>query len=202
MGSKAWVLSIFAVLGATCWSGEPEKRDFLGIAGDKVLELDAQALEEIDADVERFDELDEIFTAALAERANLPRGRWEGFRHPFFFRVMLVQTAMNGERTCEDRRRCAELDADDAPVDAAQCSPEVCDRQHAEAMTACRVILAQRCPDLPVLQGKCDELRRSAYQICTTITDCQVDCCNRSCSGENCALWATGKPTVEPCTDC
>lgn len=202
MNPKAWMLSVFAVLSMNCWGDEPEQRDFLGIIPDEVLDLDAQTLEKVYADHERFDELDETFTAALAERANLPRGRWEAFRHTLFFRVMLVQTARSGERTCEDRRRCAELDADDASVDTAPCSPEVCDQQHAEAMTACRVILAQRCLELPVLQGKCDELRRSAYQICTTTADCQLDCCNRSCSGVNCALWATGKPAVDPCTDC
>ena len=199
---RACVLSVLAAISVICWSDEREKRDFLGIIPDPVLELDAETLDKIDADIVRWDELDEIFTAALAERTNLRRGRWEGFPEVFFFRVLLVQTALNGERTCEGRQRCAELDAG-APFDSATsyCSPEACDKQHVETMATCQVILEQDCPELPVLRQKCEELRQSAYGICIATADCQLNCCNRSCSGVNCARWATGEQ-VQPCTNC
>lgn len=203
MNFRAGGLSLLALLSVTCWGGEPELRDFLGIIPDEVLELDAGTLDKIDAEIDRWDELDEVFVAGLAERVQLPRGSWEGFPEMFFFRVMLVRAAMNGEKTCSDRQRCAELDRGALPSSAAspQCSPAVCDRQHAETMASCQVLLAQRCLDFQPFGGKCEELKRSAYAICTAIADCQLKCCNRSCGGVNCALRATGK-SAEPCSNC
>lgn len=92
---RACVLSVLAAISVICWSDEREKRDFLGIIPDPVLELDAETLDKIDADIVRWDELDEIFTAALAERTNLRRGRWRSprLRDAVLFARSLRQTA-------------------------------------------------------------------------------------------------------------
>ncbi len=156
--------------------------------------------------IQRYEELDGIFSEALAREAGLESpGLWELHPDIHFFRTVLTQTALNGEAACDDRRKCAALEASGlAPtttIEVAACSwTQSCERQHIETMSSCAEILNSRCRS--VAEVFCRRMRRQAYDLCVDVASCQLDCCLGYCSGTNCATWAANDKTGVKCTDC
>lgn len=172
------------------------------------VEIEAgEALQAALAHSERFNELDGVFSEALAKGAGVdaaPPSLWELHPGILYARLVLIQAALNGEVASKARRQCELVKAGElrpkndqaAPCDRAQS----CDRQHFETLSTCHAILATQCR-FPA-GALCRKYRQTAYNLCREVADCQLACCLGSCNATNCAAWAADSETSAQCPNC
>lgn len=164
------------------------------------VEIEAgEALQAALAHSERFNELDGVFSEALAKGAGVdaaPPSLWELHPGILYARLVLIQAALNGEVASKVRRQCELVKAGEwRPKNdqSARCDwAQSCDRQHLETLSTCHATLATQCR-FPA-GALCRKYRQTAYNLCRDVADCQLACCLGSCNATNCAARAaTGK---------
>lgn len=205
-------ITLFGV-AATCATGHPStvlpeehpnRSDWEGLVGPGFQVEDGEDFDVRARAFMRYDELEQVFSEALAAEVELDPGLWELLPNIHYFRMLLTQATLHGELACEDNRRC-KLEAAGLAFPSSNGSNPLCgdarwcNRQHAETMSTCDVILEGECV-LP-LRPLCRKYAQKAYDLCKKVADCQLGCCMDGCSGTNCANWAVGN-SDQACVNC
>ena len=179
---------------------------------------------------ERWAALEELYTQWLIDQApEVDAQKVLEDPHATIFALILTQTHLQGELTCQRRKDLLKSGActDDKPderrpgfgfidellsrlgsvayaqrLDCPVDYGSMCQSQFNETVSSCQAILNNRC--VFGHEGLCRRLRPRAFQTCMSVAGCQMDCCTSHCSGTECASWvAAGEPSDGPkCVDC
>ena len=206
-------IALFGV-AATCANGQaptvaapvehPNRSDWEGLAGPNFEVEDGEDFDTRARAFMRYDELERVFSQALAEEMELESGLWELLPTIHYFRMLLTQATLHGELACEDNRRCKLEAAGLAFPSGDGANPlcgdaRWCNRQHSETVSTCDVIREGEC--VFPLGPACRRYAQKAYDLCMKVANCQLGCCLDGCSGTNCANWAVGN-SDQPCVNC
>ncbi len=155
----------------------------------------------------RYVELDALFSEFLAEAAGLePDGLW--LLHPdvLQFRSILASATLNGELGCEDKRRCELIQSGHLSPATLAAQPDcghmplMCEGQYSDTVSSCNALLDNKCK--LVFEPLCKIMRKTSYNACKAVADCQLECCSAGCSGTGCANLARPRQEGQKCIAC